>query len=141
MRDGGIMTVRKINDLHRLEYKSAVDEMVRTAENTLPDSIERFAIFSFVDFQEAYANWISVGFFIHVEGMIPNTDGTYKLVKQRFGFNVTLDEFRLNDESYIEFVKNTMVSDLADIILHIIRFIKTGEIGKDEITGEPKRLL
>ena len=39
-------------------------------------------------------------------------------------------------EAYAKFLQKQLVSDLATIILHIVRFAKTGEVETDETTGD-----
>ena len=60
---------------------------------------------------------------------------------RRFALSYYIESYRVEDEAYAKFLQRQLVSDLANIILHIVRFAKTGEIETDETTGELKHLL
>lgn len=137
------MIVKQITELPIIEYKPVVDELVRTVEATLPDSINEMKIYTFIDFYTGIIdpNYLIVKFYIHIEGKIPDCEGVKHLVKQRFCVNVNIENFRVDDNNYIEFEKKNLTSILANVIIHIVRFTKTGEVEVDKTTGGLKNLL
>lgn len=137
------MIVKQITELPIIEYKPVVDELVRTVEATLPDSINGMKIYTFVDFYTGIIdhNHLIVKFYIHIEGEIPDFEGVKRFVKQRFCVDVNVESFRLDDNNYIEFEKKNLTSILANVIIHIVRFTKTGEVEVDETTGGLKHLF
>ena len=137
------MIVKQIIELPVVEYKPVVDELVRTVEATLPDSINGMKIYTLIDFYTGITdlNHLIVKFYIHIEGKIPNCEGVEHLVKQRFCVDVDVESFRLDDNNYIEFEKKNLTSILANVIIHMVRFTKTGEVEVNETTGGLKYLF
>lgn len=134
------MTVRQFDKLHKLEYKSIVDRLVEIIEKTLPDSIDDCGIGCIIDFNEEFDNSLIMTLYVRAYS-------DSRKIRREFCISIHLNNFRLEDESYAEFLERELVTDLANVILHIIRFIKTGVIEMEEIegykclTGGLKRLI
>ena len=122
------MTVRQFDEIHKLEYKPAVDRLVEIIEKTLPDSIDDCGIGCIIDFNEKFDNSLIISLYVQVYS------GSRKN-RREFCIPIRLDSFRLEDDSYTKFLEKELVTDLANVILHIIRFIKTGVIEMEEIEG------
>lgn len=122
------MTVRQFDELHRLEYKPVVDRLIETIERTLPDSIDDCSIGCIVDFNERFDNLLIINLYVRV--CVES-----RKIKKEFCISIYLDSLRIEDETYAEFMEKQLVTDLANVILHIIRFIKTGVIEMEEIEG------
>lgn len=122
------MTVRQFDELHKLEYKPMVDRLVETIEKTLPDSIDDCDISCIVDFNEKFDNSLIISLYVRVYSGL-------RKIKKEFCISIHLDSLKIEDKSYAEFIERQLVADLANVILHIIRFIKTGVIEMEEIEG------
>lgn len=122
------MIVKQFDELHKLEYKPVVDRLVETIERTLPDSIDDCGIGCIVDFNERFDNSLIISLYVRVYS-------DSRKIRREFCISIHLNHFRLEDESYAEFLERELVADLANVILHIIRFIKTGVIEMEEIEG------
>lgn len=122
------MTVRQFDELHKLEFKPVVDRLIETIERTLPDSIDDCGTGCVVDFNEKFDNSLIITLYIQVYS-------DSRKIRREFCISIHLNSFRLEDESYVEFTERQLVAELANIILHIIRFIKTGVIEMEEIEG------
>lgn len=134
------MTARQFDELHKLEYKPVVDRLIETIGKTLPDSIDDCTISCIIDFYEEFDNSLAINLYVRVYSGL-------RKIKKEFCISIHLDSLRIEDESYAEFTERQLVADLANVILHIICFIKTGVIEMEEIegykclTGGLKRLI
>lgn len=140
------MIVREITSLPKPIYKPMVDMMIRTAEDMIPDSIDKLNFSTLVDFNVLNSNrsyeQLAVILHIHVVGCIPDPDGVFRdVIQQRFAFSTFIEGFRIDDKTYSEFIKRSMTHDVANLLMNIIHFAKTGEILKDESTGGLKQLI
>lgn len=135
------MKLKKINELKDRRYKPIVDILAKTVEDTLPDTIDELRLWSIIDFYEDYPDSLRILLYVNASGKICDTEGRWVQDKRRFALSLYIESYRAEDEAYAKFLQRQLVSDLANIILHIVRFAKTGEIETDETTGGLKHLL
>ena len=140
------MIVREITSLPDPIYKPMVDMMIHTAEEIIPDSIDKLNFSTLVDFNVLNSNssykQLAVILHIHAVGCIPDPDGVFRdVIQQRFAFSTTIEASRIDDALYSAFIKRAMTYDIANLLMNIIHFAKTGEILKDESTGGLKQLI
>lgn len=135
------MKLKEINELQDQRYKPVVDMLAKTVEDTLPDQIDELGLWSIIDFYEDFPDSLRIQLYVNASGKICNSEGMWVRDKQRFALSIYIESYRTEDEAYAKFLQRQLVSDLANIILHIIRFAKTGEIETDKTTGGLKHLL
>ena len=135
------MKLKEINELKDQRYKSIVDVLAKIVEDTLPDTINELGLWSIIDFYEDFPDSLRILLYVNASGKICDTKGRWVQDKRRFALSLYIDSYRVEDEAYAKFLQKQLVSDLANIILHIVRFAKTGEIETDETTGGLKYLL
>ena len=136
------MTVRAINTPPD-KYKPICDIFVHTIEDMLPDSIDELKLSAVVNFDycEPYDpdrlyESLKLQTYISVTGVIRNSEGDpWEIAKRRFGYTTRIESAFLDSPDYVEDSNHSMKRDLANIILNIIKFSKTGEIVKDDATG------
>lgn len=135
------MKLKEINELQDQHYKPIVDMLAKTVEDTLPDQIDELGLWSIIDFYEDFPDSLRIQLYVNASGKICNSEGMWVRDKQRFALSICIESYRTENEAYAKFLQRQLVSDLANIILHIIRFAKTGEIETDKTTGGLKHLL
>ena len=135
------MKLKEINELKDQRYKSIVDVLAKIVEDTLPDTINELGLWSIIDFYEDFPDSLRILLYVNASGKICDTKGRWVQDKRRFALSLYIDSYRVEYEAYAKFLQKQLVSDLANIILHIVRFAKTGEIETDETTGGLKYLL
>ena len=135
------MKLKTINVLQNQHYKPIVDILAKTVEDTLPDTIDTINLWSLIDFYEDFPDSLRILLYVHASGKIPVEEGVYLQDKQRFALSIYIRSYEADNESYAEFLQRQLVSDLANIVLHIIRWGKTGNIETDSVTGGLKHLL
>lgn len=135
------MKLKKINELKDRRYKPIVDILANTVEDTLPDTIDELGLWSIIDFYEDFPDSLRILLHVNASGKICNAEGRWTQDKRRFALSLYIESRRVEDEAYAEFLQKQLVSDLANIILHIVRFAKTGVVETEETTGVLKYLL
>lgn len=135
------MKLKKINELKDQRYKPIVDILAKTVEDTLPDTINELGLWSIIDFYEDFPDSLRILLYVNASGKICDIEGRWVQDKRRFALSLYIESYRVEDEAYAKFLQKQLVSDLANIILHIVRFAKTGEVETDETTGVLKHLL
>lgn len=133
------MTVKTITQLRDPKYKPIVDIIVEAIEDTVPDSIDELKLSTLIDFYpekhdpEGRYDALKVCIYIGVTGWLHNSRGIpWEIASRRIGYSLRIESAFLDSPEYPESIRHTAIQELADILLNIIKFSKTGEMANTD---------